>query len=85
MPCSPVIAPPQATIWEKSSSSAALGAGANLRILVITDHYVHVDVPVSGMSETGNRKSAAGLEPLGEFDEIDEFAARNNDILVQLS
>ena len=62
-----------------------LGAGVNLRVLEIADHYVDMDVPVAGMSETGDRESAACLECLGEFDEIDEFPARNNDIFVQLS
>ena len=62
-----------------------LGAGANLRVVVIADHYIDMDVAVAGMSETGNRESAARLESLGEFDQIDELATRNNDILVQLS
>ena len=53
MPCSPVMTPPQAMTWPKSSSSAALvffsrgGSGP---------HDVDVDVAVAGVAEAGHLK-----------------------------
>ena len=65
MPCSPVIAPPQAMTCANSSSSAASTApfGAGLSVI---HHHVGVDVAVAGVAEAGDRQAVLLLQPRGE-------------------
>ena len=62
---------------------SGVGAGALMRVLHVGDHDVDVDVAVAGVAEAGDGEAAADLEAGGEFDEIDETAAGDNDVLVE--
>ena len=54
------------------------------RSLIIANHEVGVDVAISGVPEAGHRNAGVRLQFLGEFDELDQFGARNHDVLVEL-
>ena len=60
-----------------------VGAGALIRVLHVWDHDIDVDVAVAGVAEAGDWEAAANLEACGEFDEIDEAAAGDDDVLVE--
>lgn len=60
-----------------------VGAGALVRVIHVGNHDVDVDVAVAGVAEAGDGEAAADLEACGEFDEIDETAARDDDVLVE--
>lgn len=62
---------------------SGVGAGALVRVLHVGDHDVDVDVAVAGVAEAGDGEAAADLEACGEFDEIDETAAGDDDVLVE--
>ncbi len=58
----------------------------NFRLAIISvRHDIDVNVPVSGMTETGDRKSMfRACSFSGKLDEIDHAAARDDNVLVQL-
>ncbi len=60
-----------------------VGAGALIRVLHVGDHDVDVDVAVAGVAEAGDGEATADLEACGEFDEIDETAAGDDDVFVE--
>lgn len=57
-------------------------AGALIRVLHVWDHDIDVNVAVAGVTEAGDREAAADLEGGGEFDEVDEPAAGDDDVFV---
>ena len=61
----------------------SVGPSVYLRVLILTDHDIHMDIAISGMSEARDRKSAARLKPLGKLDEIDELPTRDDNVFVQ--
>ena len=67
----------------KKLVQSRVGPSVDLRVLILANHDIHVDIAISGMSEARDGKSAALLKPLGKFDEVDEFPARNDDVFVQ--
>ena len=58
-----------------------LGAFA---LLFLGDHDVHMDVAVAGMAEAGDREAGLFLKLLCEGDQVDESAAGNGNVLVEL-
>ncbi len=83
MPCSPVIAPPQAMIWRKSSSSARSARSFTPRLGHV-GHDVDVDIAVARVTERGDLDPVFLLQPRGEIEQIDQPAARHADVLVEL-
>lgn len=55
-----------------------------LGLLFLGDHDIHMDVSIPGVTEAGDREAGLFLQFLREGDEVDESAARDGDILVEL-
>src|SRR5262249_57156558 len=51
--------------------------------IVSVRHDVDVNITVSGMAEASDRESMFCLQPLGEFHQIDEATAWDDDVFVQ--
>ena len=61
-----------------------VGSFPDTRIFVVIDHEVGVDVTITSMAETGDGDAGLLLQVLSELDELDEFGARDDDVLVEL-
>src|SRR5262245_25360308 len=62
----------------------ALDSVAHGRIAIVSVcHDVDVNIAVSRMAEASDRESMLCLQPLGEFDQIDETTAWDDDVFVQ--
>ena len=85
MPCSPVITPPQASTCRNNSSSAAstFFRTAVASVWIMRGHDIDMDIAVAGMAETGNRKAEFKPKLIGEFREVRQPAARDDDIFVE--
>ena len=57
---------------------AAFGPG-----LRVVDHHIGVDVAVAGVAETGHRQPMFFLEARGEFEQVFQPAARDDDVFVE--
>ena len=68
MPCSPVMAPPQAMTWREEFVQRRLGAPFGAR-LVEVHHDIGVDVAVAGMAEAGDGQAVFFLEPGGKLEQ----------------
>ena len=55
-----------------------------LRISVILDHEISMDISVACVTEAGNGNTGFELQHTGEFYEFDELAAWDDDIFVEL-
>ena len=56
---------------------------ANRGIFHVSDHDIHVNVPVAGVAEACDRETMALLQAGGEFHQIDKAPARDDDVLVE--
>ena len=83
IPCSPVMAPPHAMIWRKSSSSALIGPLLHAALGHV-GHDVHVNVTIAGVAEGGDLDPVLLLQARGEGKQVDQPAARDANVFVEL-
>src|SRR5262249_5706619 len=70
--------------FRKKIVERALDFVTHGRIAIVSvRHDVDVNITVSGMAETSDRESMFCLQPLGEFHQIDEATAWDDDVFVQ--